>query len=447
LWKQAQHYLNTAQYEQLSQVLQKIQQLRPGILDDAQVLAAARELYAARQHASEQVETLRKAQQQAVEREQSLEQQLRLLLQVAFTEDSLKPAPADKSLKSRFLHYVHRFVRSDADKQNINSPNSATSIDVNGSITGGNRPPARSPELPVAQLVAETAELPAAEAEGKLAPAKTRPVSPPPPLPAAALPSNMDLQEERSLVIHSLGPFRVFHDGRLITDWNGLKGLAVLKYLVAQRGKPVSKDVLMEAIWPESDPEAARRNLHQAIYSLRQTLRSDKPNFRLIEFHNDRYQINPAAHFWIDFVAFEKLVQEGQQLVAAGRTQEALEVYTRAEELYQGDFLEGDLYEEWAVAQREQLRLLYLKVASWLTEQYVKREEFTATIGLSQKILAQDACYEQAHRCLMIAYAAQGQRHLAVRQYLTCVRALRTELDLSPSPETTALYRQIAAVN
>jgi hypothetical protein len=87
LWKQAQHYLNTAQYEQLSQVLQKIQQLRPGILDDAQVLAAARELYAARQHASEQVETLRKAQQQAVEREQSLEQQLRLLLQVAFTED------------------------------------------------------------------------------------------------------------------------------------------------------------------------------------------------------------------------------------------------------------------------------------------------------------------------------------------------------------------------
>jgi DNA-binding SARP family transcriptional activator len=105
------------------------------------------------------------------------------------------------------------------------------------------------------------------------------------------------------------------------------------------------------------------------------------------------------------------------------------------------------LYEEWAVAQREQLRLLYLKVASWLTEQYVKREEFTATIGLSQKILAQDACYEQAHRCLMIAYAAQGQRHLAVRQYLTCVRALRTELDLSPSPETTALYRQIAAVN
>jgi DNA-binding SARP family transcriptional activator len=285
----------------------------------------------------------------------------------------------------------------------------------------------------------------ATQSENQIAQSSTRADSPQPP--AAALRSDSDLKEARSLVVHCLGPFRVFHSGQLITDWNGQKGLAVLKYLIAQRGKPVSKEILMEAIWSESDPEAARRNLHQAIYSLRQTLRSNKPDFRQIEFYNDRYQINPKSHLWIDFVAFEKLAQEGKQLVIAGRTEEALQTYTVAEALYQGDFLEGELYEEWAVAQREQLRLLYLEVASWLSEQFLKQGQFTDAIALAQKILAQDACHEHAHRCLMVAYAAQGQRHLAARQYLACVQVLRTELDLTPSAETTALYRQIASVN
>jgi len=45
----------------------------------------------------------------------------------------------------------------------------------------------------------------------------------------------------------------------------------------------------------------------------------------------------------------------------------------------------------------------------------------------------------------MQCYLGQGQRHLAVRQYQTCVEALREELDLTPAEETVALYRRITA--
>jgi DNA-binding SARP family transcriptional activator len=255
--------------------------------------------------------------------------------------------------------------------------------------------------------------------------------------------ANSEAITPHSLTIRCLGAFHVFYRDRLITDWNGLKGLAVLKYLVSQRGRPVNKDVLMEAIWPESGPETARRNLHQAVYSLRQTLRSNDATFQHIEFYNDYYRINSELDLWIDFVAFEQLAQEGQQLMAAGRMEAAAQSYARAEALYQGDFFEGDLYEAWTAPQREQLRRLYLDITSWRLEQLVERKEFAAASLLAQKLLAQDSCHEQAHRCLMMVYAAQGQRHLAVRQYLACVQLLRTELDLTPSAETTALYRQI----
>jgi hypothetical protein len=44
----------------------------------------------------------------------------------------------------------------------------------------------------------------------------------------------------------------------------------------------------------------------------------------------------------------------------------------------------------------------------------------------------------------MRCYLAQGQRHLARSQYQICVQALKTQLDLPPSPETQAIFREIA---
>jgi DNA-binding SARP family transcriptional activator len=64
-------------------------------------------------------------------------------------------------------------------------------------------------------------------------------------------------------------------------------------------------------------------------------------------------------------------------------------------------------------------------------------------ITLSQLILNQDRCREDAHSMLMRCYNLQGQDYLALRQYQACAEALRLELDVTPAPETTKLYEQI----
>jgi DNA-binding SARP family transcriptional activator len=229
----------------------------------------------------------------------------------------------------------------------------------------------------------------------------------------------------------------------LTTDWNGLKGITILKYLVAHKEKPIAKDILMDLFWRDAHPEAARRNLHQAIYALRQALRRRNPDFQHIRFENDCYLISPDMGIWIDYEEFEKHVQAGQRLKAAGQLAEAMVQYGIAESLYQGDFLEEDLYEDWPRIQREHLRHTYLGITDCLSRYYVQRRQYATAIALCRKVLAQDNCYEEAHRRLMDCYLAQGQRHLAVRQYQTCVEVLREELDLTPSDETMTLYRRI----
>jgi DNA-binding SARP family transcriptional activator len=267
------------------------------------------------------------------------------------------------------------------------------------------------------------------------------------PIPApfcAAEAGGRSQQPPHSLEICCLGPFRVYQDGQLTVEWQGLKCQAILKYLVAHRERPIAKDILMDVFWPEADHEAARRNLHQAIYSLRRTLRESQPGFPYIWFENDCYVFNPEACVWADFEEFELHVREGQRLAAAGQLRAAIEEWGIAEGLYQGDFLEEDLYEDWPSAYRDRLRARYLEITDQLSSYYARRGEHPIAIALCRKMLARDSCYEVAHCRLMRCFLAQGQRHLAVHQYQACVQTLKEELDLAPSAEMVALYHDIA---
>jgi DNA-binding SARP family transcriptional activator len=146
---------------------------------------------------------------------------------------------------------------------------------------------------------------------------------------------------------------------------------------------------------------------------------------------------------WVDSIRFQEHVQAGQRLEAANQITEAMAQYGIAESLYQGDYLEEDLYEDWPAAERERLQRTYCDLTDRLSEYYVHQGEYSAAMALCHKVLSRDNCHEPAHRRLMRCYLAQGQRHLAVRQYQTCVEVLHEELDLGPSEETEALHQRM----
>ncbi|MGH9838852.1 MAG: AfsR/SARP family transcriptional regulator [Blastocatellia bacterium] len=246
-----------------------------------------------------------------------------------------------------------------------------------------------------------------------------------------------------ALVVHCFGPFRVFRHDRLITPWHSHKSLVIFKYLIKHYGTPVSKEILMDVFWPDADSEAARPNLHQAIYSLRQTLRRGSENFQPIRFENDCYSIKSNLHVWIDAVEFDKHLQAGRRMESAGRLDEAVAEYRRAESLYLGDFLEEDIYEDWAALPREQYRNAYFDLAERLSQYFQQQGDYPPAIEMCQKILAKDSCHERAHYRLMQCYQKLGRRSCAARQYQICVKALKDGLDVLPSVETTSLFEEI----
>jgi DNA-binding SARP family transcriptional activator len=242
------------------------------------------------------------------------------------------------------------------------------------------------------------------------------------------------------LAVCLLGRFRLFRRGQLLEGWHGSKTPRVVRYLFAQRGRPVPRDVLIDLFWPDVDPETARRNLHQAIYVVRKALRAACDPNQLILFADEAYAVNTSAGMWCDADEFEACARAGRRAERELREEHAIAAYESAERSYGGEFLEDSPYEDWTIAERDRLRLVYLDVANRLAELKLAKGDVEAALDLSRRALLRDSSDEAAHRCALRCHGAAGNRSLVIRQYEACVNALDRAYGLGPTRETTELY-------
>lgn len=266
---------------------------------------------------------------------------------------------------------------------------------------------------------------------------------PPAPVPIPVLAVDEQAARTPSLAIYALGLFRVYCTDQLITKWPSKKGKAVLKFILSQGDCPPAKDVLMDTFWPDSTPEAARNNLNVAIHGLRQAFKAVHRDCRFIVYEEEHYVVGPDIELWVDFDQFSRHYSSAQELEKQGNLTQAQIEYEKACSLYQGDFLEEDLYEDWTMLTRERLRSAYMDTLDHLSRIHFNGAHYPECVAVCDLILSRDKCREDAHRLLMRCYSRQEQVPLALRQYHACVEALRNELDVAPMPTTAQLYEQI----
>ena len=255
-------------------------------------------------------------------------------------------------------------------------------------------------------------------------------------------PAGPDSGQTPSLTAHLLGPLRLALNDVPVDNWPSGRGRALLKYLLTHRDPWPPPEVLMDVLWPDATPEAARNSLHVSIHRLRRALRTagDVP---VVILDDGVYRIHPGLQLWVDVDEFDHHVRGGRQFEAGGDLAGALSEYELATALYQGDFLADDRYEEWPILTRERLRLTWLETVERLSRLYFAQGRYASCATLCQRIVECDPCREDAHRRLMRSYSRQGQLHLAVRQYQICVEALRAELGVDAAGETTDLHERI----
>ena len=258
----------------------------------------------------------------------------------------------------------------------------------------------------------------------------------------AALPAPSAAGAAGELAVHLLGPLYVALEDVAVQDWPSARCRSLLGYLLTHRKPWPPREVLTEAFWPQASPEASRNSLNVAIHALRRTLRSvtETP---VVVHSGGVYRINCDFSLWLDFEEFDSRVESARRLEKAGDVAAATRQYEFAANLYRGDFMADDPYEDWAALTRERLRLAYLDALGRLSGLYFDAEHYTACVNLCQRIIERDRCREDAHRRLMRSYSRQGLPHLALMQYRLCAQALADELGVETGPSTRDLHRRI----
>jgi LuxR family maltose regulon positive regulatory protein len=248
--------------------------------------------------------------------------------------------------------------------------------------------------------------------------------------------------QKQTLAIYCLGSFNVRVDGEEISHWKCKKAKTLLEYLIDRQRRPVSKDILMEMLWPECEPRMAGNNLKATVRSLRQAL--DLPNTadknpEWILFQDGHYLVNPGVDAWTDVEEFMDHWTRGWQHERDGQVDAAIRAYYQAEVLYRGDYLEEDLYIEWTHYRREALKDVYLTILGKLSDYHIEHDEFYQAIDYCQKIIDKDHCREDAYRRLMISHSRLGNRNRALEWYKICENTVNMELGLPPDPQTQEL--------
>src|SRR5829696_3037142 len=141
------------------------------------------------------------------------------------------------------------------------------------------------------------------------------------------------------LEIHLLGPFRIAVDGRGV--------------------------------------EVAGNNLHKAVHMARRALEpalKSAADSHFIITQNQQVLLRAPGKLWVDVDEFERRASRAAKAAD-------VEAYEAALDLYAGDLLIEDLYEDWAAPRREQLRALRLDLLAGLARIHESRGSYQQGIG------------------------------------------------------------------
>ncbi len=235
-----------------------------------------------------------------------------------------------------------------------------------------------------------------------------------------------------------LGELEVLDDEGRDVAIAGAKLRALLAVLALHVGRVVAAEVLVEDLWGDDPPAAARNGLQGLASKLRRALGSAD----LIVMRGDGYALDlpPEA---TDIVQFEQRAAEGRAMAATGELEGAVDRLADADALWRGAALTDFAYEDFASAAITRLSESRLAVLE-------ERLGIELELGRHQRVIVQLEDLVAAHPLregfrglLMLALYRAGRQADALRIFQEGRHLLGEELGLEPGPDLRRLESAI----
>ena len=217
----------------------------------------------------------------------------------------------------------------------------------------------------------------------------------------------------------------------------------LIEYLIAFRNKTVSQDEIIQALWPDDNIDNPSNALKNLVYRIRSIFaRHNMPYAKeMIIYQRGSYQWNNTIDCTVDAEQFEVLYKSA--IDESTPVEKKIELYQRAIELYEGDYLPSSCYETWVIPISSYYHLIYFKCVYAVLELLEKQERYAEIEEICKKVQIIDQFEESVHRYLLKALIKQEKQQQALSHYGFVTDLFFRELGVSPSTEMRELYREM----
>jgi LuxR family maltose regulon positive regulatory protein len=234
--------------------------------------------------------------------------------------------------------------------------------------------------------------------------------------------------------VHVLGRFRLLMGDTPITVPPRLrKPRELLQALIALGGTEVSAGVLIDALWPDSEGDAAYHALESALYRLRQLVGARDA----IRMEGGKVSLN-RDKLWVDMWEFEEELRRPLDAKA-----DDIERIGRLRRLYQGHFLQHEAEKPWVLKARQDLRDRLLRAIRDAARQCEHASRWEDAANLYRSGIELDSLNEGLYRGLMLCHHQLGDHSEALQAYRRCRELLTRFLGIPPNAKTQALYHSV----
>ncbi|REK76841.1 response regulator [Paenibacillus paeoniae] len=239
----------------------------------------------------------------------------------------------------------------------------------------------------------------------------------------------------KKLAVRMFGDFQVLSPiGKKLT-WRTSKEKELFAYLLLNGRERVSRDKLIEELWPDEPFHKAKVYLHTCISLLRKNLRQYGLE-EIIHYEKEGYYLDHMGQLSTDVAAFTAGIDRIKSLKESGIS-ELLAVL----EHYKNPLLDSEDY-HWAILKAQQLEKSAVNVMLTIGNRYLAQEQYEDTIHIAEQAVVISPYEEEAYRLLMQSYYLTGKHDHVFQIYRKLVLKL-AELSIQPSELSRRIYEKI----
>lgn len=237
-----------------------------------------------------------------------------------------------------------------------------------------------------------------------------------------------------------LGKARVEYNGKSVVESFRNKTIALICLLVINNEKYLSRERILDYLWPDSSEEAAKNNLRYNLWLIKKIIGTSHNGQEFLVIDKDHCGINMNYDFQCDILDIKNFKPQEP------RTIEGL---LKLKNMFVGEFLEGcyynncDDFNEIIIFERTRFESFRVQILKSLEELYDEEGNTVECLNILKEILDIEQYDEEVAAKILTLYLKIGNRGAGIVFYNSFRDRLASRLGIQPSEKLRKKYEEL----